>query len=104
MKSPAGMHFMSSGALAHSAGTSGSASTIFASEIPQTSRMTDSRFIVEPTMMKVALSSSALALVVSLSSPARADLAPLSDDQVATLKSPGDEPLEAEITLSYPRT
>jgi hypothetical protein len=55
-------------------------------------------------MMKVALSGSALALVVTLSSPARADLAALSDDQVAVLKAPGDEPLEAEITLSYPRT
>jgi hypothetical protein len=66
--------------------------------------MTDSRFIVESTMMKVLLSSSALALVASQSSPARADLAPLSDDQVAVLKAVGDEPLDVEITLSYPRT
>ena len=53
--------------------------------------------------MKVTLSSSALALIVSLSTPARADLAPF--------RTPGSgaedswrRTARVEITLSYPRT
>jgi hypothetical protein len=65
-------------------------------------------------MMKVAVSTRlvnsrlvrglAVALIVCAAAPARADLAPLSDDQAKTLREAPDEPLEVSLEMTWPRT
>src|SRR5881628_1043305 len=47
---------------------------------------------------------SVLALLLLCSTPAFADLAPLTDAQVAILRAPGDEPLDEPLTKHHPRT
>jgi hypothetical protein len=45
-----------------------------------------------------------ISLLLAATSPASADLAPLSDEAQATLRSPADEKIEIQLTGSWPRT